>query len=68
MLPAVSKDVWPTFLRIMFIERILLLRFVSYLPFIPNNTVEPLNKGHFRTDRIVPYTEVVLHWNVLRKK
>ena len=31
-------------------------------------TVEPLNKGHLRTEGIVPYLEVVPYWEVLHKK
>ena len=31
-------------------------------------TVEPLNKGHFRTEAIVPYSEVVPYWEVFQKK
>ena len=29
------------------------------------NTVEPLNKGRLRTLAIVPFSEVVLYWEVL---
>ena len=31
-------------------------------------TVEPLNKGHHRTEGIVPYLEVVPYWEVSQKK
>ena len=31
-------------------------------------TVEPLNKGHLRTEGIVPYSEVVPYWEVFQKK
>ena len=31
-------------------------------------TVEPLNKGHLRTEGIVPYSEVVPYWEVSQKK
>ena len=30
-------------------------------------TVEPLNKGHLRTEVIVPYSEVVPYWEVSQK-
>ena len=29
-------------------------------------TVEPLNKGHLRTEGIVPYSEVVPYWEVFQ--
>ena len=32
------------------------------------NIVEPLNKGHLRTDGIVPYSKVVPYWEVSQKK
>ena len=32
------------------------------------NTVEPLNKGHLRTEGIVLYSEVVPYWEVSHKK
>ena len=32
------------------------------------HTVEPLNKGHIRTEGIVPYSEVVPYWEVSQKK
>ena len=31
-------------------------------------TVEPLNKGHLRTEGIVPYSDVVPYWEVFQKK
>ena len=30
--------------------------------------MEPLNKGRFRTEGIVPYSEVVPYWEVFQKK
>ena len=30
--------------------------------------MEPLNKGHLRTEGIVPYLEVVPYWEVSQKK
>ena len=34
---------------------------------ISRTTVEPLNKGHLRTEGIVPYSEVVPYWEFFQK-
>ena len=33
-----------------------------------SDTVESLNKGHLRTEGIVPHSEVVPYWEVFHKK
>ena len=44
------------------------LTFILIITINYTHTVEPLNKGHLRTEGIVPYSEVVLYWEVLYKK
>ena len=36
--------------------------------FLVSYTVEPLNKGHLRTEAIVPYSEVVPYLEVFQRK
>ena len=41
---------------------------VLFLILLYCTTVEPLNKGHLRTEGIVPYSEVVPYWEIFQKK
>ena len=58
--------VWPLIVKPCI--RIEFRRFVHVEYSLYDNTVEPLNKGHLRTEGIVPYSEVVPYWEVLQKK
>ena len=42
-------------------------RYKNYSYTYSTNTMEPLNKGHLRTEAIVPYSEVVPYWEVFQK-
>ena len=41
---------------------------ITCTSFNKTNTVEPFNKGHLGTEGFVPYSEVVLYWEVFYKQ